>query len=214
MEIDEKQTLFPSQTLASRPQRTRSWLLWLWRVTITVVALGWIIPLYRQQTPRKLYGVPENSPFPPEVFQRVKKVFYPDERYIGPSNDTHRNWDHLVAAHDALYIENPADFGLPKGIKPPFNHPGKIDGGPSKFYVITGLHQMHCLVSPATCHAFSPNRIVANKHTTEHRAFPLLPSQDRHSPLYKLRRGSLASAYGPLFRVSSSQYILRFAVRH
>lgn len=51
--------------------------------------------------------------------------------------------------HDALYIEDPDKYGLPQGIVPPFEHPNKLDPPPNNFYVVSILHQLHCLVS---CH--------------------------------------------------------------
>lgn len=157
---------------APRTHKARARLVWAWRVTVTVLALGWIIPVSRHtyglrvalegesssastSNSRKTWPRPDLSPLPSEVFQTVKKIFYPDERYIGSSNDTHHNWDHLVAAHDALYIADPEKYGLPKGIPPPFDHPGKVGDGPHNFYVISGLHQMHCLVS---CVHLNPGR--------------------------------------------------------
>lgn len=133
-------------------RKTHTLLVYTWRVAITILALGWIIPLLKIQPEHgsqssNAWPKPHLSPLPNEIFQTVKKTFYPNERYIGSSNDTHRNWDHLVAAHDALYIADPEKHGLPEGIPPPFDHPNKVGDGPHKFYVISGLHQMHCLVS-------------------------------------------------------------------
>ena len=60
---------------------------------------GWLVALeiYRHPVVIDLTGLPSSHPFPPQVFERVKRVFEPDERYTGPSNQTHHNWDHLVA---------------------------------------------------------------------------------------------------------------------
>lgn len=150
----EEKLLFTGSPGQERQRKTsRSVLVALWRATVTVLALGWIIPLakstYREHEldSSSFWPKPALSPLPEDVFRTVKKTFYPDESYIGPSNETHRNWDHLVAAHDALYIADPDTYGLPEGIPPPFDHPNKVIDGPHKFYVIAGLHQMHCLVS-------------------------------------------------------------------
>ncbi|KAJ8120155.1 hypothetical protein O1611_g10436 [Lasiodiplodia mahajangana] len=82
---------------------------------------GWFVALDLYHHPRMvdIPGLSSPNPFPPQIFERVKKVFEPDERYAGPSNQTHQNWDHLVAAHDALYLENPEKYGLIEGAGPP-----------------------------------------------------------------------------------------------
>ncbi|EFX06399.1 hypothetical protein CMQ_6720 [Grosmannia clavigera kw1407] len=134
-------------------QRQQRLLVWLWNATLLVLASGWIIPLlqrhsivvHKSTTAADTWGRPDNTPLPPEVFQTVKKTFFRDERYIGTTVEVHRNWDHIVAGHDALYIENPEAYGLPKGTHPPFDHPGKVGEGPPVFYVVTILHEMHCL---------------------------------------------------------------------
>ncbi|TRX87838.1 hypothetical protein FHL15_011256 [Xylaria flabelliformis] len=85
---------------------------------------GWFVALDLYRHPRvvNIPGLSSSHPFPSQIFERVKKVFEPDERYTGPSNQTHQNWDHLVAAHDALYLENPEKYGLIEGAGPPFKH--------------------------------------------------------------------------------------------
>ncbi|KAK1991608.1 hypothetical protein LX36DRAFT_675136 [Colletotrichum falcatum] len=127
---------------------------WLWDVALLLIASGWLIPVF-SPSPRvsssspaerpSLWERPENTPLPIEAFERVQKTFMPDDRYIGPSNATHHNWDHLVAAHDALYIPDADKYGLPKGTYPPFEHPNKAGNGPPAFYVVTVLHELHCL---------------------------------------------------------------------
>jgi len=114
---------------------------------ILFLSAGWFlsIDLYRRPRHFDYPGLQSPHPFPPEVFERVKRVFEPDSRYIGPSNQTHHNWDHLVAGHDALYIEDPEQFGLMKGIGPPFHHENMVHPVPRKFYVVSLLHQLHCL---------------------------------------------------------------------
>ena len=49
--------------------------------------------------------------------------------------------------HDAVWIENPAQWGLGEGIVAPYDHPNTPDPKPQDFYVISILHQLHCLVS-------------------------------------------------------------------
>lgn len=150
--IETEHKFLLDQEPAPRNRRANSRLVYFWRVGVSILALGWVIPLLQSQQVQvsrssNTWPTPHLSPLPREVFQTVKKTFYPDERYIGPSNETHRNWDHLVVAHDALYIEDPQTYGLPEGIAPPFDHPNKVGDGPHNFYVVSGLHQMHCLVS-------------------------------------------------------------------
>jgi len=121
----------------------------LWHAFLLLLAAGWLIPLLEAHSPCSKsndWGRPEKTPLPSEVFGPVSKAFLPDDRYIGPSNATHHNWDHLVAAHDALYIPNGAEYGLSKGTFPPFDHPNKVGNGPPAFYVVTVLHELHCLV--------------------------------------------------------------------
>lgn len=143
--------------------------LWAWRFTITILAQSWVAPLVTHSHHQgdvfdssNPWPKPRLSPLPDDVFQTVKKTFYPEESYIGPSNETHRNWDELVAAHDALYIAEPETYGLPEGIPPPFDHPNKINDGPHNFYVIAGLHQMHCLVSENCVSRRKYTRCIAN----------------------------------------------------
>lgn len=71
---------------------------------IVFLALGWALTLgfyVRQSNSRPATGnsgLPRQfTPIPHEVFNRVKTVFGPDSRYIGPSTETNHNWDNLVA---------------------------------------------------------------------------------------------------------------------
>lgn len=144
----ESESFLENQQI-STPRRPKPILYWLWHAVLFCLATGWVIPLTRSY--HKANYPMGKTPLPAEVFQRVKKTFQPDQRFVGGSNATHHAWDGLVAGHDALYIQNPDEYGLPKGTFPSFDHPGKVGKGPAKFYVVTVLHQMHCLVcSPAT----------------------------------------------------------------
>ncbi|KAK2025763.1 hypothetical protein LX32DRAFT_685016 [Colletotrichum zoysiae] len=127
---------------------------WVWDVILLLIASGWLIPVFAPSlhpspssspVEGRLWQRPHKTPLPPQVFERVSKTFVPDDRYIGPSNATHHNWDHLVAAHDALYIPDAEKYDLPKGTYPPFEHPNKVGNGPPAFYVVTILHELHCL---------------------------------------------------------------------
>ena len=68
---------------------------------------GWFvaIDLYRRPRVIDIPGLSSPHPFPPEIFERVPRIFQPDDRYVGPSNQTHHNWDHLVAGK--TYNEHP-----------------------------------------------------------------------------------------------------------
>ncbi|KAG8408981.1 hypothetical protein J3458_019988 [Metarhizium acridum] len=149
------------------PQRSCNFRMILYYGILALLASGWFVAVNLYHHPRviDIPGLSSPHPFPPEVFSRVKRVFLPDERYIGPSNQTHQNWDHLVAgnpvpmpprvdlfdaemhapAHDALYIENPEIYGYIEGSGPPFHHENMASPVPRKFYVVSLLHQLHCL---------------------------------------------------------------------
>jgi len=111
---------------------------------IVVLALGWMITLLLywelSVATRRSY-----TPIPSEVFNRVTKVFQPDERYVGPSLEALHHWDDLAAGHDVLYVEDPEKYGLSEGITALFDHPNKPDPPLSKFYIISLMHQLHCL---------------------------------------------------------------------
>jgi hypothetical protein len=81
-----------------RPNRVKTA---LFCVFILFLCTGWIVAFDLARSPRLVNypGLSSSHPFPPEIFTRVKKVFEPDEQYIGPSNRTHHNWDRLVAGN-------------------------------------------------------------------------------------------------------------------
>ncbi|KAK3681698.1 hypothetical protein B0T22DRAFT_300091 [Podospora appendiculata] len=119
-------------------------------VVVTLLSLGWATTLvcwYKATSPQDNgpLHVYHNTPIPREVFVPVKKVFEPDERYVGGGPEVEKHWDQLVAGHDAVWIENPSQWGLPQGILAPFDHPNTPDPKPQDFYVISILHQLHCL---------------------------------------------------------------------
>lgn len=51
-----------------------------------------------------------------------------------------------VTGHDALWVEDPDKYGLGGGIVAPFDHPNTPIPKPRNFYVVSLLHQLHCLV--------------------------------------------------------------------
>ncbi|KAL1617124.1 hypothetical protein SLS56_011127 [Neofusicoccum ribis] len=134
---------------------------------IAFLTLGWAFTAayaYRSRTLETgLLHAYRNTPIPKEVFQPVKKVFMPDQRYIGQGPEVEAAWDSLVAgtccssfafcardansnkAHDAVWIENPQQYGFDQGILAPFDHPNTPNPKPQDFYVISILHQLHCL---------------------------------------------------------------------
>ncbi|KAH7028213.1 uncharacterized protein B0I36DRAFT_205408, partial [Microdochium trichocladiopsis] len=86
-----------------------------------------------------------NTPIPQEVFKPVKKVFDKDDKYVGGGRQADIAWDALVAGHDAVWIEDPEKWGLGEGIVAPYDHPNTPTPKPQQFYVISILHQLHCL---------------------------------------------------------------------
>ncbi|GIZ43943.1 hypothetical protein CKM354_000715200 [Cercospora kikuchii] len=116
---------------------------------ILLLALGWLATcayVYRTRFQSNgLLHVYYNTPIPKDVFKPVKKVFHRDERYVGWNDEVNRNWDRLVAGHDAVWIENPERWGLPPGQVAPYEHPNTPDPKPHDFYVISTLHSLHCL---------------------------------------------------------------------
>ncbi|KAK0608984.1 Oxidase ustYa [Lasiodiplodia hormozganensis] len=123
-------------------------------ICIFVLALGWAATAahdYRTQAIEHeenesiLLHVYSHTPIPREVFNPVKKVFDKDPRYMGDGPEVNHYWDKLVAGHDAVWIENPQQWSLPEGIVAPYDHPNTPSPKPTDFYVISILHQLHCL---------------------------------------------------------------------
>ena len=140
---------------------------------IVFLALGWFTTLLLHWNIRSSTGQPV-TPIPSDVFKRVTVVFERDDRYVGPSVEAKRHWDDLVAGksiensscfrtnstllgHDALWIENPGRWDLPPGIDVPYEHPNKQSPQSKNFYVVSLLHQLHCLVccTSYTCRALN-----------------------------------------------------------
>ncbi|KAI8626508.1 hypothetical protein F5Y19DRAFT_218600 [Xylariaceae sp. FL1651] len=128
--------------------RRSPWLSWR-SFFIAVLSVGWLGTAVAWRQSRTWTNGPlhvyTNTPIPKAVFQPVKKVFKDDERYKGGTPEADAAWDALVAAHDAVWIENPAHWGLGQGIVAPYDHPNTPDPKPQDFYVISILHQLHCL---------------------------------------------------------------------
>ncbi|KAH7032168.1 hypothetical protein B0J12DRAFT_713740 [Macrophomina phaseolina] len=117
---------------------------------VAFLALGWLLTAAYSYHDRPLLNRPlrtyRESPIPQEVLNPVKKVFYPDERYIcktNPCPEVNHEWDKLVAGHDNLWVEDPERWNLGPGTPAPWKHPNMPKE--EKFYVISILHQLHCL---------------------------------------------------------------------
>ncbi|CDM33107.1 hypothetical protein DTO013E5_5704 [Penicillium roqueforti] len=132
------------------PEDHRHWNLLLY-IVISILATGWTttaVLYWKSYTAPKISGkfpLGTFTPIPEDVFKPVRRVFQPDERYIGNSKEVDHHWDDLVAGHDAVWIEDPDKWGLPEGIVAPFDHPHETDPPQHDFYVISILHQLHCL---------------------------------------------------------------------
>ncbi|KAK4864572.1 hypothetical protein LT330_009567 [Penicillium expansum] len=129
----------------------RHWNLLLY-IVISILATGWTTTtiLYWKSsaiapTFNGKFQLGTFTPIPEDVFKPVRKVFQPDERYIGNSREVDHHWDDLVAGHDAVWIEDPDRWSLPEGIVAPFDHPHETDPPQHDFYVVSILHQLHCL---------------------------------------------------------------------
>lgn len=70
-------------------------------IAVAFLCLGWLttVAFWYKTAPRNNgpLHVYSNTPIPKGVFIPVKKVFQPDERYIGGSAEVEREWDKLVA---------------------------------------------------------------------------------------------------------------------
>lgn len=75
-------------------------------IAVSFLCLGWLttVAFWYKTAPRSNgpLHVYTNTPIPKEVFTPVKKVFQPDERYIGGTPDVEREWDKLVAGESSL----------------------------------------------------------------------------------------------------------------
>ncbi|KAJ5547247.1 hypothetical protein N7494_004832 [Penicillium frequentans] len=137
--------------LSPIPEDSRHWSLFLY-ILITILATGWATTAaFYWKSPAIAATINGRiqlstlTPIPENIFKPVRKVFQPDERYVGNSKEVDHHWDSLVAGHDAVWIEDPNRWGLPEGIVAPFDHPNDTDPRQHDFYVISILHQLHCL---------------------------------------------------------------------
>lgn len=118
--------------------------------------------------PEFVPGLRLRTPIPKEIFQqRLKIPFVPDNRYYGSGDAVDKAWKEITsgkpvcsyytrdkcggqkktnfqpAGGDSIWLQNPSDYGLAKGISDPLN----IDNTDERFYVLSNLHQLHCVVS-------------------------------------------------------------------
>ena len=82
-------------------QKSRSrWLSWSSAV-ICVLSLGWLATVvtwyHSHPSSNGPLHVYTNTPIPKEVFKPVKRIFEPDERYVGGGHEVEMMWDKLVA---------------------------------------------------------------------------------------------------------------------
>lgn len=84
------------------PEDHRHWNLLLY-IVISILATGWTttaVLYWKSYTAPKISGkfpLGTFTPIPEDVFKPVRRVFQPDERYIGNSKEVDHHWDDLVA---------------------------------------------------------------------------------------------------------------------
>ncbi|KAI9833745.1 MAG: hypothetical protein M1819_003478 [Sarea resinae] len=135
---------------------------------LCLLGLGWIVAFVLILR-HPLADPHPNSPLPRELYNTVKRTFHMDGRYVGPSEMANDYWQGLIAGrhsprlnnignssrlltrryrkgHDVLYVsdDDKERYGLPQGMLSPFLHPNR-DPAPQNFYVLSVMHQMHCL---------------------------------------------------------------------
>ncbi|KGO46258.1 Protein of unknown function DUF3328 [Penicillium expansum] len=92
--------------------------------------------------PEFVPGLRLRTPIPKEIFQqRLKIPFVPDNRYYGSGDAVDKAWKEITSGGDSIWLQNPSDYGLAKGISDPLN----IDNTDERFYVLSNLHQLHCV---------------------------------------------------------------------
>ncbi|CAI7591320.1 unnamed protein product [Penicillium glandicola] len=94
------------------------------------------------KAPEFVPGLRFKTPIPNEVFQqRLKVPFVPDNKYYGSGDAVDKAWKDITSGGDSVWLQNPSDYGLPKGISDPLND----DNTDERFYVLSNLHQLHCI---------------------------------------------------------------------
>ncbi|GME43823.1 hypothetical protein BKCO1_25000117 [Neofusicoccum parvum] len=110
-------------------------------IALLYVCIGLIVGyLCRNPDPTlSAYGINPAIPVPESVFtERSEVTFQPDYDYIGVSTAADEHWRRLLGASDSVYVENPAQYGLPNS-----QTPDQRNG--NKLFVLTPLRQLRCL---------------------------------------------------------------------
>jgi len=130
-----------------------------------ILSFGWAVTLYLYWqlniATRRSF-----TPIPSEVFRPVTKVFQHDNYWSGLSRETQYHWGAQFAGmlisithfdncfdiprstgNGALWVEDPDQYGLPQGIVAEFDHPRKTEMADARFYIVSKIHEVHCLVS-------------------------------------------------------------------
>ncbi|KAJ5189109.1 Protein of unknown function DUF3328 [Penicillium cf. griseofulvum] len=105
------------------------------------LALGFTGLLFFK-TPEFVPKIRLKTPIPNEIFdKRVKIPFVPDNRYYGSGDTVDQGWKEITRGGDSVWLQNPSDYGLARGISDPFHE----DDTDERFYLLSNLHQLHCL---------------------------------------------------------------------
>ncbi|PYH83785.1 hypothetical protein BO82DRAFT_331034 [Aspergillus uvarum CBS 121591] len=112
-----------------------------------LLVVGWLLAITLWVRTAPVQTADRKSHLPASVFKTVKRSFQMDGRYVGPSEEANDHWEALIAAHDVLYMteQEQRDYNLPPGMPSPYYHPNRPSPPPQDFYVLSIMHQMHCL---------------------------------------------------------------------
>lgn len=149
---------------------SRAYIILLPTVFVLGAALGFAgLSFFKR--PEFVPGVRLKTPIPNKIFQqRLKVPFVPDNRYYGSGDSVDKAWNEITSGKlvlffcyhptgdrsvrqmkinsqppggDSVWLQNPSDYNLDKGISDPLN----TDNLDERFYVLSNLHQLHCVVS-------------------------------------------------------------------
>lgn len=67
-----------------------------------------------------------------------------------------------VIGNGALWIEDPEKYGLTNGIVAEFDHPHKKEMTDARFFIVSKIHEVHCLVSSTPFPNLPEGNIVNN----------------------------------------------------
>ncbi|KAG0154605.1 hypothetical protein PDIDSM_173 [Penicillium digitatum] len=138
-----------SETLLGEPKSrylvskrlSRAYIILLPTVFVLGAALGFAgLSFFKR--PEFVPGVRLKTPIPNKIFQqRLKVPFVPDNRYYGSGDSVDKAWNEITSGGDSVWLQNPSDYNLDKGISDPLN----TDNLDERFYVLSNLHQLHCV---------------------------------------------------------------------